>query len=37
MKKFIFAVLAMTFMATSMAVAQERKIDKMAKFSCGEI
>ncbi len=37
MKKFIFAVLAMTFMATSMAVAQEMKIDKMPKFSCGEI
>ena len=36
MKKFIFAALAMTFMVTSMAVAQE-KIDKMAKFSCGEI
>lgn len=37
MKKFIFAVLAMTFMATSMAVAQEMKIDKMPTFSCGEI
>ena len=39
MKKFIFAALAMTFMATSMAVAQEKieKIDKMAKFSYGEI
>ena len=33
MKKFIFAVLAMTFMASSMAVAQERKIDKMPTFN----